>query len=90
MTLRDDKIAPLSGLSEALRNKLDSLGSPKGDGKKGEGGANGGPNKGDGTGSDSARARTMRWVIVFRTSGQERVSAVQVWSPRKFASQARD
>ena len=70
MPVRDDKIGPLIVLSKALQDQLDSLGSPKGVGDKGKGGTGGDPDKtGPGTGSDSTRARTMRWVIVFHTAG---------------------
>ena len=69
--LRDDKVAPLAALSDTLRDKLSGLGAPKGEGgEKGKGGVGGNPDgAGTGTGSDSTRARTMRWVIVFRTAG---------------------
>ncbi len=70
LTMPDSKAAALALLGKDLQDKIDGLGSPKGEGGKGNGGVGGKPDgKGDGVGSNSTRARTMRWVIVFKTQG---------------------
>lgn len=68
IALSDKKAASYMALADSLRDKM--LGLKKGDGTKGNGGEGGNPTgKGDGTGSDSTRARTLRWVIAFKTLG---------------------
>ena len=44
------------------------IGQKKGDGATGNGGE-GGPGAGTGTRADNTHARTMRWVIAFKTLG---------------------
>ena len=56
--LPDDKVAPLASLADDLRRKLMQVGKPKGAGGTGEAGPGG-------TGSDSTRARSLRWVMRF-------------------------
>lgn len=68
VALSDSKAAQYAALEKSIRDKM--LGLKKGDGTKGNGGEGGNPTgKGDGTGSDSTRARTLRWVIAFKTLG---------------------
>ncbi len=68
--LPDDKAAAYGTLDKQLRDKLLGIGGQKGAGS--------GPGKGDsgqagsgpgGTGPDSTRARSIRWVLRFRTAG---------------------
>jgi hypothetical protein len=67
MPLPDEKAAAYGSLDKTLRDKL--LGSKRGN--------NGGPGSGDtgqngsrvgGTGADSTRARSLRWILRFRTA----------------------
>jgi len=61
--------ASYSTLDESIRKKLLGVGAQKGEGNqpgKGYDGAGAGPG---GTGSDSTRARGLRWVLRFRVAG---------------------
>ncbi|MCU0704589.1 MAG: hypothetical protein MUF18_11485 [Fimbriiglobus sp.] len=77
--LNDTKMAPYAALDKALRDQILGIGQKKGDGTTGKGGEGGNPNgAGTGTGADSTRARTMRWVIAFRTaSGRDYLDQLQ-------------
>lgn len=61
-TVSEEKIAPIAGLAEELQNKL-ALGKPRGAGNTGAAGPGG-------SGSDSTRARSLRWVMRFSLSSE--------------------
>lgn len=69
LPISDVNAAAYSTLDEALRKKMLGVGAQKGDGPgtgKGYDGTKGsGPG---GTGADSSRARSLRWVLRFRTT----------------------
>lgn len=66
-TIPDSKATAYAGLDAKIRDKM--FGVKKGDGTQGNGGEGNNPNgAGTGTGADSTRARTMRWVIAFKTN----------------------
>lgn len=67
----DEKVAPLAGLAKELQNKLAQVGQRKGAGGVGRVGPGG-------TGSDSTRARSLRWVVRFNiVSGREYLNQLQ-------------
>lgn len=66
--ISDQKAAAYAAWDKKIQDKLMGVGQQKGDGTKGDKGE-GGTGKGDGTGADSTRARTMRWIIRFKTAG---------------------
>jgi len=69
VSISDEKAAAYRALDEDLRNKLLGIGQKKGSGP-GTGQGNDGSGSGvGGTGHDSTRARSLRWVLRFRTSG---------------------
>jgi hypothetical protein len=68
IAISDEKLAPIASLDEAIQKKLLGIGQ-----KKGNGGANAegdeGTGKGKGgTGADSTRARSLRWIMRFKTA----------------------
>lgn len=68
--ISDSKATAYAALDKDIRDKMMGVGQKKGDGTTGRGGEGGNPNgAGTGTGADSTRARTMRWVIAFKTAG---------------------
>jgi len=68
VSLSDSKATAYAALDQQIRDRM--IGAKKGDGTTGKQGEGGNPTgKGDGTGSDSTRARTLRWVIAFKTLG---------------------
>ena len=58
----------LKRLENSLRDKLTGIGGPKGNPGAGKGDGQPGVGPG-GTGSDATRARSLRWVMRFQTSG---------------------
>jgi hypothetical protein len=65
----DEKAASYGALSEDIRNKLLNLGQKKGTGGGNKGGPGDGPGScPGGTGTDSTRARSLRWVLRFKTN----------------------
>lgn len=67
--ISDEKVAAINALSKELQDKLIGIGQKKGAGKgPGQGTDDGGVGVG-GTGPDSTRARSLRWVLRFRTAG---------------------
>jgi hypothetical protein len=69
ISVPDEKAAAYKTLDDELRNKLLGLGQKKGAGP-GPGSGDTGPGSGSGgTGVDSTRARSIRWVLRFRTTG---------------------
>jgi hypothetical protein len=69
VVISDEKALTLGVLDKELRDKLLGVGQKKGAGPgAGQGEDNSGAGPG-GTGPDSTRARSLRWVLRFRTSG---------------------
>lgn len=69
ISLPDEKVPAYKSLDKKIRDKLLGIGQKRG--------ANGGPGSGDtgqngsgvgGTGADSTRARSLRWILRFRTA----------------------
>lgn len=87
----DDKVAAYASLDKAVRDKLigpnsGNPGSGDGTGKGDSGQVGAGPG---GHGSDSTRARSLRWVLRFRTTSgrdyldQLRASGRRCWCPSR-------
>ncbi len=69
VTVPEDKSAALALLDKTLRDKMLGIGQKRGSGP-GPGSGDTGPGSGPGgTGADSTRARSIRWVLRFRTTG---------------------
>jgi hypothetical protein len=69
VAISDEKAAAYKALDEQLRNQLLGIGQKKGSGPGPGQGNDGQGSSVGGTGSDSTRARSLRWVLRFRTSG---------------------
>jgi hypothetical protein len=67
--ISDDKLAPLLALDEKLRDKLLGTGQKKGSGGPNAQGDQGNGQGSGGTGADSTRARSLRWIMRFKTAG---------------------
>lgn len=75
MPISDAKAYSYSMLDEALRKRMLGIGNDTGDGKGGD--ANIGTGDG-GTGADSTRSRSIRWVLRFNTfSGRDYLNQLQ-------------
>jgi hypothetical protein len=69
IAIPDEKVPALAMLDKTLRDKLLGIGQKRGSGP-GPGTGDDGPGAGPGgTGADSTRARSIRWILRFRTTG---------------------